>query len=108
MTTTPTTLTNTYNKVATLLEWNKMEDGFQFFHYSVKSFKSANYNAEYEIPEYYMIEREQMIAGLKHTFDKSYSDDCSAVKIENESWGISVSFYEGTKWVSEFLFEIEN
>ena len=105
--TTTTTATETYNTVATLVESSKMEDGFRFYHYSVSCLEAADHNAEHVIPEYYMIEREEVIAGMKHTFYKSYSDDCSAVKMENPGWGISVSFYKGTEWTDEFLYEIE-
>lgn len=105
-TNTITTNNETINKVAVLKEHNKI-DNFEFFHYTVANMKAANYNAEFEIPEYYMIEREEVIAGMKHTFYKSYMDDCTAVKMENENWGISVSFYDKTGWTSEFLFEIK-
>lgn len=100
-----TTTTTAIDKVATLKERNEL-GAFHFFHYTVSSFEAANYNAEYDLPEYYMWEREETISGIKYTYYKSYSDGFTAVKMENENWGISVSYYEDNEWSAEYLYEI--
>ena len=102
-----TTTTNVRDKVAVLFDHSRMEGGCDYFHFFVSSLESAEYNADFEIPNDYMIESESEVSGLKFTTYKSIFGDWTAVKTVNEDWGVSVSFYNAEKWVAEYLFEIE-
>ena len=103
-----TTTTTTNNNVEVLIERNVMEDGFKFLHYTVNSFEAALYNAWYALPEESMIESEEEFDGCKYTTFKIFdSNSSAAVMIENEGWGVSISFYNEKGWIEEMLWEIK-
>ena len=105
-----TTITNieTYNKVAILRD-RAILGKIQYYHYTVESMRSAEYNAEFEIPEDYHITEEFEISGLQYTrYASDYgSGDRTAVKTVNPNYGIEVSFYEPDGGQTDILFEIK-
>ena len=103
--TTTTTITNE-NKYY-LLEHEQIGK-YEYFHYIVKSLKSADHNAEHEIPEDFHITDEYEVSGIQYTrYASDYgSGDRIAVKTVNPNFGVEVSFYEPNGEQTDFLFKI--
>ena len=103
--TTTTTANTTYDKRSVLVKHEKFEN-YEFFYYIVKSLKSAEYNAEFEIPEDFRITKEFEVSGIEYTHYANEKENRTAVKTVNPYFGVEVSFYEPDGEQTDFLFEI--